>query len=422
MRRLVYGAAACFTLAACADSTTDPTAGISLAKVPTTTPSACPGCTTGADGALPGSGALYLICVPPGFDASSGSLVVYAPGSVFPQEPLAIRDDELGGTRVSVIVTGLGLAFATTSYRANGLVVRDGTQDLQRLVALFRELYGPLGGAVYGVGASEGGLITVLAAERHPELFDGALALCPPIGSFQRQLDYFNDIRVLFDAFYNQPGQPPVLAGSAVAVPPELTEEFASEYQAFTASGGVVVGPLLGQILAALAADPARTAQFLTAAGVGYLLQQPPAVIGFTVIRLLAYNVLNTTDAQEVLGGQSFDNLNTDYGAPGPDPLDALVERFAADQAALSHIRAQYETSGRLRVPLVTLFNTEDPIVPIFQRGLYQAKVDAAGTEGLLTQLTSSVVFGHCTFAPGEAEATFALLVSQVAGMAVSAR
>ena len=154
MRRLIYGAAACLTLAACADSTTDPTAGISLAKVPTTTPSACPAGTTGAEGALPGSGALYLICVPPGFDASSGSLVVYAPGSVFPQEPLAIRDDELGGTRVSVIVTGLGLAFATTSYRAKGLVVRDGTQDLQRLVALFGELYGPLGGAVYGVGAA----------------------------------------------------------------------------------------------------------------------------------------------------------------------------------------------------------------------------------------------------------------------------
>jgi pimeloyl-ACP methyl ester carboxylesterase len=422
MRRLIFGAAACLTLAACADSTTDPTAGISLAKVPTTTPSACPAGTTGAEGALPGSGALYLICVPAGFDPSSGSLVVYAPGSVFPQEPLRIRDDELGGTRVSVIVTGLGLAFATTSYRANGLVVRDGAQDLQRVVALFRELYGPLGGAVYGVGASEGGLVTVLAAERHPRLFDGALALCPPIGSFQRQLDYFNDIRVLFDAFYNQPGQPPILPGSAVAVPPALTIQFATEFQAFSASGGAVVGPLLGQILTALAADPARTAQFLTAAGLGYLLAQPPAILGFTVIRLLAYNVLNSTDAQEVLGGQSFGNQNTDYGAPGPDPLDALVARFAADQAALSHVRAQYETTGRLEVPLVTLFNTQDPIIPIFHRDLYQAKVDAAGTEALLTQLTSSVVFGHCTFAPGEAESAFALLVSQVTSAAVAAR
>ena len=44
------------------------------------------------------------------------------------------------------------------------------------------------------------------------------------------------------------------------------------------------------------------------------------------------------------------------------------------------------------------------------------------GAEGLLTQLTSSVAFGHCTFAAGEAESAFALLASQVTGAAVAAR
>ena len=73
-------------------------------------------------------------------------------------------------------------------------------------------------------------------------------------------------------------------------------------------------------------------------------------------------------------------------------------------------------------MPLVTLFNTQDPIVPIFHQGLYQAKVEAAGAEALLTQRISSVAFGHCVFAPGEAESAFALLVSQVGGAAVAAR
>jgi hypothetical protein len=68
-------------------------------------------------------------------------------------------------TGISLIATSLGFAFATTSYRANGLVVVDATHDVQRLVAKFRELYGPVGGKVFGVGASEGGLIIVLAAE-----------------------------------------------------------------------------------------------------------------------------------------------------------------------------------------------------------------------------------------------------------------
>jgi hypothetical protein len=78
---------------------------------------------------------------------------------------------------------------------------------------------------------------------------------------------------VLFDGFYDQAGQPPVIPGSAIAVPAELTAAFATEYRAFTVSGGAVVGPLIGGILAALAADPTRTAGFLTAAGLGYLVQ-----------------------------------------------------------------------------------------------------------------------------------------------------
>jgi pimeloyl-ACP methyl ester carboxylesterase len=422
MRHLLLGAVACLSLAACADSTTDPTTTLAPAKVPTGTPSACPAGTTGAEGTLPGSDALFRICVPPGFDASTGSLVVYMPGFVPPQFPLAIRDDELGGTPVSQIVTGLGFAFASTSYRANGLVVVDATHDVHRLVAKFQELYGPLGGQVYGVGASEGGLIAVLASERQPRLFDGALALCAPIGSFQRQLDYFNNFRTLFDAFFNQPGLPPVIPGSVVAVPPAVTDSFATEFAAFTASNGAIIGPMIGRILTTLAANPVTTAQFLTAAGVGFLLQQPPAVIGFTVIRLLSYNLLGSTDAQAFLGGQPFDNTGTDYGAPGPDPLDAVVARFTADQPALSHIAAKYETSGRLKVPLVTLFNTQDPIIPIFHRDLYQAKAEAAGAASLLTQGASSIAFGHCVFAPGEAESAFALLVGQVTGTAVAGR
>src|SRR5918995_937183 len=130
-------------LAGCMDP---PTSSDSLAvdnpqlrPIPTGTPAECPTGTTGASGTLPGSGALYLICVPPGFDPSTGDLVVYAHGTVPPQAPLALPNDRIAGVPVSEIVTGvLGLAYATTSYRANGLIVVDATQDLQRLVAKFR--------------------------------------------------------------------------------------------------------------------------------------------------------------------------------------------------------------------------------------------------------------------------------------------
>src|SRR6266487_4032578 len=96
-------------LAACTDapSASNPVAnpvGPELRSVPTGTPAGCPTGTTGASGALPGSGALYLVCVPPAFDAATGSLVLYAPGSVPPQLPLAIQDNVIDGQHVSQII------------------------------------------------------------------------------------------------------------------------------------------------------------------------------------------------------------------------------------------------------------------------------------------------------------------------------
>jgi pimeloyl-ACP methyl ester carboxylesterase len=246
-------------LAGCMDAPTssDPevVTGPEVRQLPSGTPDGCPAFTTGASGSLSGSGALYLICVPPGFDPAVGSLVVYAPGSVPPQLPLAIRDDQLGGVPVSAIVTAppVGFAFATTSYRSNGLIVVDATQDLQRLVAKFRELYGPIGGRTYAVGASEGGLIATLATERHSQLFDGTLSACGSIGDFQRQINYFDDFRLAFDFYFAA-----ILAGSGISlgnpidIPDGVIAGFGTPAQP---------GPLAQAIAQALLLNPIQTNQ-----------------------------------------------------------------------------------------------------------------------------------------------------------------
>src|SRR5918993_4295178 len=211
----------------------DPTASNPVAvdnprprQVPTGKPAECPDNTTGESGVLPGSGALYLICVPEEFNPATDDLVVYAHGTVPPQAPLALPDDEIAEMPVSEIVTGvLGSAYATTSYRENGLVVVDATRDLQRLVAKFRQLYGPIGGNTYAVGISEGGLVATLATERHPQLFDGTLAACAPIGDFQRQVNYFADFRLAFD-FYFPASLPGINPGNPIAIPAEVIAAF----------------------------------------------------------------------------------------------------------------------------------------------------------------------------------------------------
>lgn len=401
---ILFAAAA---LAGCADvptSSDDPSTpgGPQARTVPTGRPPQCPLFTTGASGTLPGSGALYLICVPPGFDPATGSLVIYAPGSVPPQLPLAIRDDPVGGVPVSQIVNGvLGHAFATTSYRGNGLIVVDATQDLQRLAAKFRELYGPIGGATFGVGVSEGGLIAALATERHSQLFTGTLVACGPIGDFQRQINYFNDFRLAFDFYFAA-----ILAGSGIVLgsPIDIPDGVVAGFGTAAAPG-----PLAQAIAAALLTNPVSTNQLLAAADIPLQLGvSDPALVVEFVLRLLAYNLLFTNHTQDVLGGQPYDNVApTDYDRV----IDGLaVPSFAADQPALSHLRAMYETSGRLRSPLVTIFNTGDPIIPAWHEEVYQAKVaDAGATEFLIAQ-TGVDRFGHCEFTLAELLAAFSAL------------
>jgi hypothetical protein len=404
-------------LAACTDAPSSPNTvatplGPESRSVPAGTPAGCPAGTTGASGALPGSGALYLICVPPGFDAATGSLVLYAPGSVPPQLPLAIRDDAIDGQRVSQIITGLGFAFATISYRENGLIIVEGTQDLQRLAAEFQELYGPLGGATYGVGVSEGAQVVTLATERHTQLFDGALAACGPIGDFQRQLNYYGDVRLVFDLLFG-----PVLAavlpqigltslGPLDAVPEQVIQLFGTPSQP---------GPLAQLIAQVVVSNPALTNELLTRIGLPLQLDATnQAVVVDVVLRLLGYSILFGNNAAEVLGGAPYDNVApVDY----PRPIDGLtVPPYSASQPALSHLAAQYETSGRLTSPLVTLFNTVDPIIPSWQEAAYLAKVQAAGTSEFLVAQIPVNRFGHCAFTAAEVLGAFAALVQAVTG------
>jgi hypothetical protein len=115
------------------------------------------------------TGAIYRICMP---GTWNGDLVLWAHGYVDPSEPIAIPEGQLtlpDGTSLPDIVNGLDYAFATTSYRDNGLVVPFAVDDLLDLVSVF-ESQVATPGKVFIIGASEGGLITTLALENHPEV------------------------------------------------------------------------------------------------------------------------------------------------------------------------------------------------------------------------------------------------------------
>jgi len=113
---------------------------------------------------------------------------------------------------------------------------------------------------------------------------------------------------------------------------------------------------------------------------------------------VLWYNVYGTNDAYVKMGGNPYDNADHTYVGSADDAVpNQAVMRYRADRNALASIEAHYQTTGRLKTPLVTLHNTLDPVVPYEHALLYGDKVTDAGASGLYTHIPVES-YGHCNF------------------------
>jgi pimeloyl-ACP methyl ester carboxylesterase len=202
---------------------------------------------------------VYLICLPQNYSAWNGDLIVFAHGYVDPRRPVDIPYSELllsDGTTIPALVNNLNFAFATTSYRKNGLSVLEGVQDILGLIQYFKSLYPT--NKVFVVGASEGGLVTTLLTEQYPTKINGGLSLCGPVGDFVKQVNYWDDFRVVFDYFF-----PGLLAPTAINIPAALPGQW-STYTTGTISPYTNVpvelpGPVQDTVMNAIYNAPALT-------------------------------------------------------------------------------------------------------------------------------------------------------------------
>ena len=366
-----------------------------LAAVPDDPAAALAPMTCAPDGTQ-ASGAKYRICMPA--SAWNGDLLVYAHGYVAPNEPVGIPEDQLnlGGTYIPDAANLLGYAFATTSYSVNGLAIKQGLPDLADLVNIFRTQHPTLKRVVL-VGVSEGGLITTLATEQYPAVFNGGVAACGPIGNFRGQIDYMGDFRVIFDYFF-----PGLMPGSPVAIPPDqIPADPVGDWNVFFNT----------KIAPALASNPTSVAQLLAVTHAPYDPSDPTTTIAHTINSVLWYSMYATNDAVAKLGGQPLDNMDKVYAGSLDDvALNAGVARFTADPAALAAIEAGYQTTGRPQIPLVTSHTTLDEQVPYWHETLYRAKV-VANNRTPRHDLIPVDRYGHCNFT--QAEIVQALLLLQ---------
>jgi pimeloyl-ACP methyl ester carboxylesterase len=321
----------------------------------------------------------------------NGQLVVYAHGYVAPGLPLDFYQLTLAdGTPLPALLQSLGYAFATTSYRQNGLAILEGTDDIRQLIDAFGRAYPPPT-RTYLAGVSEGGLVAALLAEQSPELFTGVLATCGPVGSFKYQANYLGDFRVLFDYFY-----PGVIPGSPISIPAAVMQNWQTYYA--PAIAGLV------------AATPDRAAELLRVAKAPHDPAQPATMIN-TVLDVLWYNVFATNDAIAKLGGNPFGNrIRWYFGSSNDLRLNRSVQRFSASPTALNAMRP-LETSGQLTIPLVTLHTTLDDVVPVWHELIYLAKADTSDRGRFLPIPVKR--YGHCAFTTTEVLGAFAVTVSQ---------
>jgi len=360
------------------------------AQAPSDEAPATPGC---RDAALP-SAALYRVCFPQSWN---GDLVIYAHGYVAGDEPLALPSDQVGGQSVAAVVNGLGYAYATTSYRANGLIADLAVDDVAELAEEVRRRFQPDPSRTFVVGVSEGGLVAALAAERRPAIVSGALAACGPIGDFTGQVDYLGDFRVVFDHFF-----PGVIPGDPLDVPDSVRAQWDARYAPAVA--------------AAIDADPDAALELLTVTGAPHTAADLPSAAA-TAVDALWYDVFALPDAVRRLGGQPYDNVGRTYEGSADDAaLNAGVARVSADAAARAGL-APFETSGDLSTPLVTLHTTGDPVVPAGQPERYGEEVAAAGAAALLEQRMVDR-YGHYAFQSSELLDAFAAMVQRASGAA----
>ena len=344
-----------------------------------------------------GPGSMYELRMPQNW--STGAVVYYAHGFNDPGDALALPFKE----NIEATFKALGekgYAIAASSFSENGFAVKDGVQRTHQLRGLFTSRFGRAEKS-YLMGHSLGGAIVVELAEKYPNQYDGALAMCGMVGGSQLQIDYLGNVRSAFDAIY-----PGVLRGSAVDIPADLTRQ---EVEA-KATQAMAANPLGALALARLLPIP-----------VDAPLSSVPAQIGGAVAAL-GFHVRGGRDViDHTQGHNAFDNTATVYGGGfGPynaDYFAAKVERFTASPDAQNYLAHWFEPTGDLQIPVLTLHTMWDPAVPTAHERKLAAVVSAAGRSEMLRQNTGALTnaFNHCGFGTAEVVSNFEQLVGWVA-------
>ena len=353
------------------------------------------------DNGIQDSGSKYRICMPPAGNYN-GNLIIFAHGYQDAGTPVEIPEDQLcfSGLCLPDLVNNLGFAFATNSYSKTGLAVRQGMDDILDLVGIFTEKQGAPN-RIYQTGASEGGLISTLLVEQHPEIFSAGLAACGPVGDFPFQINYMGDARATFQYFF-----PGLIPGDPFHPDQSLVDNWSSYYD-------TVVKPTILH-----ATRRSRLDQWVAVARLPYDSANYLATVELSARDVLRYSVVNINDAAATLGGFPYDNRKRLYfGSKNDLLLNLGVPRVSADAAAIAEMKSFYNTRGVLQRPVISTHTLRDQQVPYAHEVLYNLKTLVSGAFPSRHVNVPVDRYGHCNFTPGEVLFSLALMLAYDANL-----
>ena len=341
-------------------------------------------------------GAEYGIFVPNGWN---GDVVFYAHGIIPPLAPVSLPGpaDWDNAPALRDALTQAGFAVVYSSFSENGYAIKDGIQRTHQLRGIFTSKVGRPRRS-FLLGHSLGAQVVQALAETYPDQYDGALAMCGVLGGTRLQTDYIGHVRTLFDFFY-----PGVLPGSTMEMPIVITD---------------VTTQIQNPVIAAVTANPTGFG-LIAASNQAQLAGNNTLELLTSLVNALAYHAIGVNDLLERTHGHVlFDNSATVYNSAFYSEAyykDANlgVARYNATPDALEWVEHNYEPTGDLRIPMITVHKKRDRLVPYRHEAAYQQRVAAAGALGNLLQ-RSDDTFGHCDFGVSQMMSNFQDLLAWV--------
>ena len=262
-------------------------------------------------------------------------------------------------------------AVIQSQYSKPGWALEQAYPETEALRRYFTKKYGAPT-ETYVAGGSMGGELVAITLELNPKPYMGGLDLCGSVGPTYENFNRRFAMRAAFDVYF------PDVMPSLVPVPADFEDTSADRDKVF----------------AALKANPAAAAEMRNLTGLR---------TDSDLAHDIAYWTFVVGDMQRRGGGNPFDNRNTIYYGTNPTSsasdyeLNEKVKRYAPVPQARAYLVRHYTPSGRLGKPMLALHTIYDPIVQLYQLGIYQHEVQAAGAgENLVQQVVDRE--GHCNF------------------------